>query len=107
MKTSVKKLSETKVVLTISVGPEELKTAEQVALTKLAKEIKIPGFRKGNIPPSVVAKNVDQMTLQQQTLDDALSKAVAEAFTSKDLQPLDRPEVDVKKFEPGLSLIHI
>ena len=104
MKTSVKKLSETKVVLTISVGPEELKTAEQVALTKLAKEIKIPGFRKGNIPPSVVAKNVDQITLQQQTLDDALSKAVAEAFTSKDLQPLDRPEVDVKKFEPGKEL---
>ena len=104
MKTTVKNLSETKVELTITVDPDELKTAEQVALTKLAKEVKVPGFRKGKIPPSVVAKHVDAMTLQQQTLDDALSKAVADAFTAEKLQPLDRPEVEVKKFEPGKSL---
>lgn len=91
-------------MLTVSVTPEELKAAEQVALTKLAKEVKVPGFRKGKVPASVVAKNVDPMTLQQQTLDDALSKAVAEAFLGENLQPIDRPEVDVKKFTPGKEL---
>lgn len=104
MKTTVKNLSETKVILTISVSPEELKTAEQVALTKLAKDVKVPGFRKGKVPASVVAKNVDPTLLQQQTLEDALSKAVADAFMGEELQPLDRPEVEVKKFVPGKEL---
>ncbi len=104
MKTTVKNLSDTKVILTISVDPEELKTAEKVALTKLAKDIKVPGFRKGNVPASVAAKNVDPMQLQQQTLDDALSKAVADAFLNEKIQPLDRPEVEVTKFEPGKVL---
>lgn len=104
MKTTVKNISDTKVVLTISVGAPELATAEQVALTKLAKETKVPGFRKGKIPPSVVAKHVDQTTLQQQVLDDALSKAVADAFAAEDLQPLERPEVEVKKFIPKQEL---
>ncbi|HTJ73313.1 MAG TPA: trigger factor family protein, partial [Verrucomicrobiae bacterium] len=59
MKTSVKHLSDTKVELTIALGKEELKAAEQVALTKLAKSVKAPGFRKGKVPASVAAKHVD------------------------------------------------
>ena len=104
MKTTVKNLSDTKVLLTINVGSEELKAAELVALTKLAKEVKVPGFRKGKIPTSVVAKHVDPTILDQQTLEDALSKAVADAFTNEKLQPLDRPEVEVKKYVPGQEL---
>lgn len=104
MKTSVKHLSDTKVVLTINVTPDELKAAELVALTKLAKDVKVPGFRKGKVPASVVAKNVDPQLIGQQTLEDALSKAVADAFTAEKLQALDRPEVEVKKYVPGKEL---
>ncbi len=104
MKTTVKHLSDTKVELTITLGEKELKDAEQVALTKLAKKIKVPGFRQGKVPASVAAKNVDSNALGQQTLDDALSKAVSEAFVSEEIQALDRPAVDVKKFVPGKEL---
>lgn len=104
MKTNVNHLSDTKVVLTITLGEKELKDAEQVALTKLAKDVKVQGFRKGKAPASVVAKNIDPNALGQQTLDDALSKAVAEAFTTEKIQALDRPQVEVKKFVPGKEL---
>jgi trigger factor len=104
MKTTVKHLSDTKVELTITLGEKELKDAELVALKKIAKDIKVPGFRKGKVPASVAAKNVDPNALGQQTLDDALSKAVAEAFTSENIQALDRPQVDIKKFVPGKEL---
>jgi len=100
MKTSVKHLSDTKVELTISLGEKELTDAEQVAVAKLAKEVKVPGFRKGNVPASVAAKHVDQNLLMQQTMEDALSKAVAEAFIAEGLQALERPAVEVKKFVP-------
>lgn len=101
MKTTVKKLSDTKVCLTITLGSDELHAAEQVALTKMARDLKVPGFRKGKVPVSVAAKHVNPMALQEQVLDNALSKAVAEAFMNEKLQALERPSVEVKKFVPN------
>ena len=104
MKTTVKNLSDTKVSLTISVTPEELKKAELVSLDKLGKTVKVPGFRKGKVPASVVAKHIDPQTLQAELLNNAISKAVSEAFTSENIQAIDRPEVEVKKYVPGSEL---
>lgn len=104
MKTTVKNLSDTKVSLTISVTSEELKKAELVSLDKLGKTVKVPGFRKGKVPASVVAKHIDAQTLQAELLDNAISKAVSEAFTSENIQAIDRPEVEVKKYVPGSEL---
>lgn len=104
MKTTVKYLSDTSVELTITVDKEALQAAEKVALTKLSKSVKAPGFRKGKVPASVAAKYVDHAQLAEQTLDDALSKAVADAFISENIQALARPEVEIKKFVPGSEL---
>jgi trigger factor len=104
MKTVVKHLSDTKVELTISLDKEDLKVAELVALNKLAKKVKVPGFRQGIAPASVAAKHVDPDVLGQETLENALSKGVADAYTANDIQALDRPEVAVKKFVPGSEL---
>ena len=87
--------------MTITLGADELNAAEQVALTKMARDLKVPGFRKGKVPVSVAAKHVNPMALQEQVLDNALSKAVAEAFMNEKLQALERPSVEVKKFVPN------
>jgi len=101
MKTTVEHLSKTKVKLTITLGKPELEAAEQVALSKLARDLKVAGFRKGKVPVSVAAKHVDPNLLAQQTADDAISKAVAEAFMAEDIQALQRPEVELVKVVPG------
>jgi trigger factor len=101
METTLKYLSDTKVTLTITVGALELGEAQQVALVKLSKSTKVPGFRAGKVPASIAAKHVNPQALQEQTLDDAISRAVAESFVREKLQPLDRPNVEVKKFVPG------
>ena len=101
MNTTVKQLTDTKVHVTINVGAEALADAEKVALVKLSKSIKVPGFRKGKAPASVVTKHVDPQALQQQLLDDAISKAVAEAFLAENIQALERPSVEIKKYVPG------
>lgn len=104
METTIKHLSDTNVELTITVGSKELATAEQVALTKLTKTVKVPGFRAGKVPSGVAAKHVDPQALQEQTLEDAVSRAVAEAFLSNKLQALDRPAVEIKKYVPSETL---
>lgn len=104
MKTKLKNISEVKVEMTFTLRKEELDAAEQVALTKLARDVKISGFRKGKAPLELVAKELDPLALGQQTMEDAMSKAVAEGFMAEKLQVIDRPQVDVKKFVPGEEL---
>lgn len=101
METTVKHLSDTKVQLKIATNAKELADAESVALVKLSKTVKVPGFRDGKVPASVAAKHVDQQALQDQTMDDAISRTIAEAFATAGLRPLDRPTVEVQKFVPG------
>ena len=69
MKTTVKNVSETKVEVTIILGSNELAAAEEVALVKLSKNAKVPGFRKGKVPASVAAKHIDPEALQQQLME--------------------------------------
>ena len=101
MKSTTKQISDTKVMLTIVLDAEELAIAQQVATAKLARDVKVPGFRKGKTPVEVAAKNIDPSSLQEQTIDNAISKSVATAFTDAKLQALDRPAVAVTKFVPG------
>lgn len=104
MKTTVKNISDTRVLVSVTLDAEALEAAEQVALKKLSKDVKVNGFRKGHVPIEVVKKNVDPTLLGQETLENALSKGVAEAFLNNNLQALERPEVEVKKFVPGETL---
>ena len=104
MKTTLDHLSDTKVRATITVGADELEAARQVALRKLAKTTKVDGFRKGHAPLELVAKNANPELLAEETLNNALSKAVAAAFLESDVQVLERPEVEIKKFVPGNEL---
>lgn len=104
MKSTIKHVSETRALVTVVLGKEELKAAEQVALVRLGKNMKVAGFRKGKAPIAMVAKNADPAALSEETLNSAVSKAIADAYTENNLMPLDRPEVEIKKFVPGDTL---
>jgi len=104
MKSTIKHISQTRALVTVSLDANELEAAEQVALKKLSKTIKVDGFRKGHVPLNVVAKHVAPAALAEETLENALSKGVADAFLENALQALERPEVEVKKFVPGSEL---
>ena len=104
MKSTIKHVSETRALVTVVLGKEELKAAEQVALVRLGKNMKVAGFRKGKAPIAMVAKNADPAALSEEILNSAVSKAIADAYTENNLMPLDRPEVEIKKFVPGDTL---
>ncbi len=101
MKTTVTHESDTRVKVVVAADHAELAAAEQVALKRLAKTVKVNGFRTGHVPLEIVKKHADPNALAQETLDAALNRAVAEAFLNNDLQVLARPEVEIKKYVPG------
>ena len=101
MKTTVTHESDTRVKVIVAADHAELAAAEQAALKRLAKTVKVNGFRTGHVPLEIVKKHADSNALAQETLDAALNRAVAEAFLNNDLQVLARPEVEIKKYVPG------
>ena len=100
MKTTVKKLSDTKVEIKVVLDKKELAAAREKAIARLATEVKIPGFRKGKVPADMAEKHLNPNDIAQVSLDIAVRTAVPEAFMSNQQNPLVVPEVNVTKYVP-------
>ena len=103
MKTKVKKLSDSRVEITVTLDSKDLKPAREKALEKLAKEVKVEGFRKGKVPKEVAAKFIPENDLNAETIDLAVRTTVIEAFKKESKSPLVLPNVNVTKYVPGES----
>ena len=95
MKTTVEKLNPTRVKLTISVSPAELKPSVDHAYSHIASQVNIPGFRKGKVPPPIIDQRVGRGEVLQHAVNDALDKVYRQAVESENIRPLGRPEADV------------
>ena len=104
MKTTVKNLSDTKVEIKVVLSKDEMKDAENKAVDRLAKEVKVQGFRKGKAPADIARKNMNPNDINQVAMDIAVRTAVPQAFMEHKKSPLVIPEVNVTKFVPGETL---
>ena len=100
MKTTVKKLSDTKVEIKVVLDKKDLAAAREKAITRLATEVKIPGFRKGKVPADMAKKHLNPNDIAQVALDIAVRTSVPEAFMSNKQNPLVVPEINVTKYVP-------
>lgn len=99
MNISKKSLSKTRVELTIKLDAKELSPSSDKALARLAKDLKVAGFRKGKVPLDVAKKHIPENDLASQTLDVAVRSAIPEAFEG--IQVVSMPEVSIDKYVPG------
>ena len=95
MKTSVEKLSPTRVKLTISVTPEELKPSIDHAYGHIAESVTIPGFRKGKVPPPIIDQRIGRGEVMNHAVNDGLDKFYRLSVEENGIRPLGRPEVDI------------
>lgn len=100
MKTKFKKLSDSRVEITVTLDAKDLAAAKEHAVKKLAKEIKVEGFRKGKVPAEVAKKFIPENDLNAETIDFAVRSTVIEAFKENEKSPLVLPNVNVTKFVP-------
>lgn len=101
MKTKFKKISDSRVEITVTLDKDDLKEAEKKALDKLAKEVKVEGFRKGKVPVEVAKKFIPENDLNAETIDFAVRSTAIQAFQKEEKSPLVLPSVNVTKYVPG------
>ena len=70
---------------------------------ELAARVKLPGFRKGHVPSSVVEKRFGQ-SLSREALDKLIGAAYREALSQQELNPISEGEVDNVQYEPDHDL---
>lgn len=100
MKHTLKKLSETQLEITVLASSEDVHTAKVSALSRLARELKVPGFRKGKVPANVAEKHLDQNVLGNETIQFVIQKTLTEVVQVENLRVLDQPKIELKKFIP-------
>jgi trigger factor len=104
MQTTKKQIDDTTVELTASAEQELLDNVKQQVLKKLGAQVRLPGFRLGKAPASMVEKNVDQARLQNDFLEQAVQQLYLAAIDKENVRPVTQPEVSVSKFVPFTTL---
>ena len=101
MQTKAKRLSDSRVEITVTLDKDDLKKAREKAVEKLAKTVNVSGFRKGKVPADVATKFIPENDLNAETIDYAVRSSVIEAFRKEEKSPLAIPGVNVTKYVPG------
>jgi trigger factor len=84
--------------------PSGVVSSERRRLTgELAGRVKLPGFRKGRVPSSVVEKRFGE-SLSREALDKLIGAAYQEALNQEELSPISEGEVGNVQYEPDRDL---
>jgi trigger factor len=104
VKTDVEELSPTRVKLTIEVPFEELKKSLDQAYREVARQVRVPGFRPGKVPPRVIDQRVGRGAVLEQAINDAVPQFYSQAVAESEVVPLGQPDVEVTKLDDGKEL---
>jgi len=95
VKSSVEALEGNKVKVYVEVDGTEFESAVDAAFRKIAKEVSIPGFRRGKAPRRVLEAHLGQGMARNQALQDALPEYYSQAVREHDVDVIASPEIDV------------
>jgi trigger factor len=95
MKTSVEPLEGNKVKLSVEVEELEFEKAVDAALRKIAREVRIPGFRPGKAPRKLLEARMGKEGVRQEAMREALPDYYAEALRLTEVDAIAPPEIDV------------
>jgi trigger factor len=97
----VNRLGPTHVELEIPISVEELSAAEDRAFRKLAKNVRLPGFRKGKVPRKIFEQTYSADSITDRALEEVAQDVYAKAVREHGLAPVARPEMEVLKATDG------
>jgi trigger factor len=104
MQVKVTNKTTTEAEVAIIATEAELIDIKKHVLGHFKNEVKLPGFRAGNVPLELVEKNVDPNQFQTRFLDEAIDQLYKQAMQDKKLRIAGQPKVTLKKFVPFTAL---
>jgi trigger factor len=95
LQTTVAELPESRVRVRVQVAPEEIERRLESKAKQLGRELKLPGFRRGKVPPALVVQRVGREAVLDQAVRDSLASWYAEAIHDAHVVPVGDPQLDL------------
>jgi len=95
VKTTVTELPESRVRVEAEVPADEVERALQRTARQLGREMRIPGFRKGKVPPPIVIRRVGRQAVLDETVRDDMGRWYTDAIRGAGIAPVGDPEIDL------------
>ncbi|WP_353114750.1 trigger factor [Microbacterium sp.] len=92
---TVEKLSPTRVKLSITVTPEDLKSSIDHAYEHIAQDVQIPGFRKGKVPAPIIDQRIGRGAVIEHAVNEGLDRFFREAAAEHNVRVVGRPSAEV------------
>lgn len=100
LKTSVTELPESRVRVSAEVPSEEVERQLTRAASALGRQMRIPGFRKGKVPPPVIIRRVGRDAVLDEAVRESLGRWYTEAVDASGIVPVGDPKLDIAEL-PG------
>jgi trigger factor len=100
MHTTVTELPESRVRVQVDVDPREVERRVKQTAGRLGREMRVPGFRQGKVPPEIVLQRLGRETVLSETLEAALGEWYERALVESGINPVGDPRVDLREL-PG------
>ncbi|MGZ4193263.1 MAG: trigger factor [Solirubrobacteraceae bacterium] len=101
LKTSVTELPESRVRVDAEVPAEEVERKLEQAARRLGGQLRIPGFRKGKVPPPVVMRRLGREAVFDEALRSSLSEWYIDAIDTAGIAPIGEPDINFSDDVPG------
>lgn len=95
MRSSVEPLDGNRVRLSIEVEEAEFDRAMDAAFRKIAREIRVPGFRPGKAPRRLIEARLGRGVARQEALREALPEYYDRAVADNAITPIAPPEIEI------------
>jgi trigger factor len=105
VKSTVERLSPTRVRINVEVPFDELKPNFDRAYKTIAQQVRVPGFRPGKVPARIIDARLGRGAVLEQVVNDAVPAKYTEAIgAATDLTPIGRPDIEVTEIADGDKL---
>jgi trigger factor len=104
VKTDVEELGPTRVKLTIEVPFEELKGSLDKAYREVGRQVRVPGFRPGRVPPRIIDQRFGRGVVLEQAVNEAVPQLYGQALQDNDVFALGQPDLEITKLDDGKEL---
>ena len=101
MQVTTEQIDPCKIALTITVEPEKVADAREKAFAHFARQIALPGFRKGKVPLAMARPYIDENRVQQRTAETLWQPAYEEAVAETQVEPFAQPELEFVELTEG------
>lgn len=98
-------IDKSRVKLTIEIDKDAFADAVMKAYKKNVKKIAIPGFRKGKAPKAIIERYYGEGVFYEDAVNFVCPDAYEFAVKEADIEPVDRPEIDIETIGEGKDLV--